>query len=281
MREDVGRARRQRRGASTKSPPVAESQGSYRDVRALTRGLRILEVLSQVGWTKPGALSAMSGIDRSSTYRLLNTLVESGYVVKRCEDSSFALTSRINLIAEGFTQTERVCQVVSPHLQALTKEISWPSDFAVMYGGEVIIFESTHRMSPMTIHRAMIGKKRSLIRSALGQAILSALSEDQLELTLNVVAQLGGTDASVARNRAIVAKTLREVRERGYAAATGAAEANISAIALPVRAPYSVAGAVNIIFFRSAMTLAQAADRYLGNLRACVERIEQDIARNT
>jgi IclR family mhp operon transcriptional activator len=236
-----------------------------------------LEVLGEVGWSKPGALSALAEIDRSSTYRLLNTLVGAGYVLKRSEDGSYALTSKINLVADGVTQHELASQMVAPHLQRLTKEISWPSDFAVLVGGEVIIVESTHRVSPMTTHRAMIGKKRSLLRTALGQAILSAMRDDELDNTLNVVAQLGGPDSSNSRNRTIAAKIIREVRERGYAAATGAADVKTSAIALPVRASNSVIGAVNVIFFRSALTVTQAADRYLAQLRACVGQIVVDL----
>ena len=252
---------------------MTSSRPHYQDVRALNRGLRILEILSQMGWLKPRELSALTKIDRSSIYRLLNTLIGSGYVVKRYEDGSYALTSKTKLIADGFTQTELASQIVAPHLNRLTKEISWPSDFAVLAGGEVIIAESTHRVSPMTMHRAMIGKKRSLMRSALGQAILSAMRDDELEVTLNVVAQLAGPDFNTSRNRTIAAKIVRDVKERGYAAAVGAEDPKISAIALPVRAPNSVIGAVNVIFFRSAMSVMQAADRYLERLRDCVNDI--------
>ena len=92
------------------------------------------------------------------------------------------------------------------------------------------------------------------------------------------MAQLGGPDSGISRNCAIAAMTAREVREQGYAAAVGTYDAKISAIALPVRAQNTEIGAVNVIFFRSAMTVAQAADRYLGNLRACVDRIVQDLS---
>ena len=98
------------------------------------------------------------------------------------------------------------------------------------------------------------------------------------ENTLAVIDQLGGPDSNIAKNRAIVAKIVREVNERGYAAAVGLEDPKISAIALPVRAPNSVIGAVNIIFFRSAMTAAQAAERYLSKLRVCVDQIVHDIS---
>jgi IclR family transcriptional regulator, mhp operon transcriptional activator len=257
---------------------LASSRSHYQDVRALNRGLSILENLAKFGWLKPRDLSLLTGIDRSSTYRLLHTLIGSGYVAKRSEDGSYALTVKTKAIADGFMPSERASQIVAPHLRRLTEDISWPCDFAVLAGYEVVIAESTHSLSPMTIYRAMVGRKRSLIRSALGHAILSAMRKDELENTLTVIDQLGGPDSNIAKNRAIVAKIVREVKERGYAAAVGLEDPKISAIALPVRAPNSVIGAVNIIFFRSAMTVAQAAERYLTKLRACVDEIIRDIS---
>jgi IclR family transcriptional regulator, mhp operon transcriptional activator len=257
---------------------LASSRSHYQDVRALNRGLSILENLAKFGWLKPRDLSLLTGIDRSSTYRLLHTLIGSGYVAKRSEDGSYALTAKTKTIGDGFMPSERASQIVAPHLRKLTQEISWPCDFAILSGYEVIIAESTHSLSPMTIYRAMVGRKRSLIRSALGHAILSAMREDELENTLTVIDQLGGPDSNIAKNRAIVGKIVREVRDRGYAAVVGLEDAKISAIALPVRAPNSVIGAVNVIFFRSAMTVAQAADRYLIKLRDCVDQIVLDIS---
>lgn len=256
---------------------MSKTQGPYHDVRALKRGLYILEVLGQVGWVKPAVLSTLTGIDRSSTYRLLNTLLETGYVVKRLEDGSFTLTARVKLLADGFTQSDKLSQVVAPHLSRLTGEISWPCDFAILVGGEAVIVESTHRLSPMSLHRAMIGKRRSLITSALGRAILCSLTENELEITLNVVKHLGGADASSARDRKYIQQILDDYTTNGFTGANGLVDTKVAAIAVPIRTSGSVVGAVNIIFFRSALTISQAAERYLSNLRQCVLNIERDL----
>jgi IclR family transcriptional regulator, mhp operon transcriptional activator len=258
---------------------MARDQQPYQSVHALERGLRILEILSQKGWTKPGKLAGLTSIDRSSTYRLLSTLINSGYVVKRASDGSYALSSKIGLIADGFVQTDLAAQIAAPFLQQLTSEISWPSDFAALIGGEVIILESSHRISPLSMHRAMVGKRRSLVHSSLGQAILSVLRKEELDTVLSLVSRLGGPDAGITSSRSVIAQIVRQVKQRGYAAAIGAEEGKkMGAIALPVRAPNSLIGAVNVIFFHSAMTTSEAAERYLPQLRKCVDDIVKALA---
>ncbi|GEO86941.1 hypothetical protein RNA01_38730 [Ciceribacter naphthalenivorans] len=52
----------------------------------------------------------------------------------------------------------------------------------------------------------------------------------------------------------------------------------ISAIALPVRSRRRVVGAINIVFFRRALSPEEAARKYLDPLRDCVRRAEQALA---
>lgn len=256
---------------------MSGADGPYHDVRALKRGLRLLEVLGQAGWSKPTALSTLAGIDRSSTYRLLSTLREAGYVVRRDGDGSFALTGKVKILADGFTDADRLAQIAAQHLQRLTAQISWPCDFAILTGGEGVIVESTHRLSPMSMHRAMIGKRRSLMSSALGQAMLCVLTDDERDLALNLVKEMGGIDAGAARERRYIERILKNFEANGYTSSSGSVETKIASIALPIRVSYSVVGAVNIIFFRSALTVEQAAERYLPSLRECAEDIQRDV----
>lgn len=256
----------------------ATHEGPYKDVRALTRGLLVLETLSELGWTRIGALSRHAGIDRSSLYRTVSTLIGLGYVVRRQEDGAIALTARMAHIADGVKDDDIIAQAVAPHLRELTHEILWPSDFASFMGGAVTIRCSTHKMSPMSVHRRVVGKKRFLVRTALGKAILSAMTDQELEAALAIVESQGGSDAKDIANRAALAQILNDTRDTGYASSTGQMEANISAIALPVRGRSGVVGSINIVFFRSAMTPQKAADRHLERLTACIANVEAAIA---
>lgn len=249
----------------------------YKDVRSLARGIRLLESLSAMGWAQIGDLASASQIERSSTYRLINTLVELGYVARRNEDGAVALTTKVTRLADGVRQDDIATQFAWPFLYELSRDVLWPCDFAALSGGRLTIRISTHRISPMSIHRGVVGTERPLMRSALGQAILSAMSDEERELSLQVVEQLDvGNQAAEVRDREVVQRMIDRVRERGYAMSVGQTEEKISAIALPVMAPGNrVVGAVNVVFFRSALSPEQAAERYLPKLRNCIAQIEK------
>jgi IclR family mhp operon transcriptional activator len=251
---------------------------SYKDIASLVRGLNLIEALSEMGWAKMSELSAAAGVERSSAYRLVNTLVKIGYVTRRTEDGAVALTPKFAHLAEGLKNDDIVTQFAWPSLYELSKDVLWPCDFASLEGGKILIRLSTHKISPMSIHRGMVGKERHLVRSALGLAIVSAMAPDELDASLSIIEKLGGINADDIRERDHVRRVAASVRERGYASSTGQTESKISAIALPVMGPHGrAAGAVNIVFFRSVMTTEQAAERYLGKLQLCVNQIERSL----
>ena len=250
----------------------------YKDVRSLVRGLQIIEVLSELGPVKMAELSEKAGIERSSAYRLVKTLTQLGYVTRRDDDGTVGLTAKFAYLADALKDDDVVTQFAWPPLFELSKDVLWPCDFANFDSGKILIRISTHKISPMSIHRAMVGKERHLLRSALGLAILAAMPEEELESSLAIIEALGGPAAEDVRDREAVRLVAEAVRARGYASSAGQTESKISAIALPVMAPHGrVAGAVNIIFFRSVMTTEQAAQRYLPRLQECVTKIEQSL----
>lgn len=246
----------------------------HRAVRALSRGIALIRELNIVGPSGVQQVAARTGINRTTCYRLLHTLQQDGFVTFDEDTGLFALTEKVRLLSAGVSVTDLSSQAALPPMFTLLKQISWPSDFAVFEWGAAMIRESTHSFSSFSIHRSMVGRRRSLVRSALGRAILSAappaLRRDMLEVTASFVPE----DAAMARDHGsideMVARTLRD----GYAASVDETEQGISAIALPVRGGDPVIGALNIVFFSSAMTTEVAADRYLPALRRAVEEIE-------
>ena len=253
---------------------MADGTTPYKEVRALTRGIDIMEALADLGWARIGALSHYTGIDRATLYRLVQTLENRGYVARRKEDGAVSLTSRILGLSDGVRQDDMIVQALTPILTQLTESILWPSDFGTLNGGQMTISASTHKLSPLSIHRNLIGKTRPLLRSALGRAYLSALRPDDREHVLSIVRRLGGDDARDLRRIGNIGALLQDVHNTGFAASVGLVEDNISAIAIPLRRGRRVVGAVNISFFRSAMTPVQAAQEYLEPLRTAIENCE-------
>jgi len=262
---------------------VVKDTKPYPEVRALSRGVALLGALNRLGPARPAELAAAVGIDRTTAYRLMATLETLGLVAQRPSDGAFLLTARVRSLSDGFVERDALTQSVTLHLVALLQQVVWPTDFATFEQGSMLIRESTHRFSPYSVHRAMIGRKRALLTTALGRAFLAGASDAQRTAVLEIARGAGveserGDVVEASSINETVARAVSDYQARGYAVSVGETEPHIAAIALPIAGPAGALGAINIVFFRSAMSTTEAAKRYLAPLRTCVQGIETAMA---
>lgn len=247
----------------------------HRPVRALIRGLALIAELNVGGPSTAQQLARRTRLNRTTCYRLLETLRHDGFVTFDEGSALFALTPAVRRLSEGVSTRDLASQAALPPMFTLLKQVSWPSDFAVFELGAMMIRESTHAFSPFSVHRSMVGRGRSLVRSALGRAALSAatpaLRREMLEISASFVPEY----AALARDRRLIERLVSQTRNDGYAASIGETEAGISAIAVPIAGTGPVLGSLNIVFFSSAMTPNVAARRYLRAMKQAAREIER------
>ena len=247
----------------------------HRSVRALSRGLALIGELSANGPSSAQQLARRTGLNRTTCYRLLQTLQHDGYVTFDEGSALFGLTEQVRMLSEGVSTRDLSSQAALPPMFGLLDKVSWPSDFGVFELGSVLIRESTHSFSPFSIYRSLVGRRRSLVRSALGRAILAAapptLRREMLEVTASFVPE----DAEIARDRRFIDHMVSRTRKDGYASSVGETVQGISGIALPIKGTGPVLGSLNIVFFSSAMTPEVAARRYLHSMKQAVQDIEK------
>lgn len=253
---------------------AVKGDGPYPDVRALERGLSLVETLAEHGWLGPTELSRYTGIDRATIYRLLFTLERTGFVVRHPQRAKYFLSSKMHQLSASVQVRDELVMKVTAPLNNLVREINWPSDFGVLEGGKLLIAGSNHPLTTMTFYRAIVGQTRPVMRSALGRAILSAMSDEERANAIDSIIMAGGPDAEDVSNSNAVEALVAATRERGYALSLGEAVDQVSAIALPVLSRRGVVGAINIIFFRSTFRIGWVK-RYLEPLRKCVSEVER------
>jgi IclR family mhp operon transcriptional activator len=252
-----------------------ESPTIHRPVRSLSRGLVLIRELNVTGPSSVQQLANRTGLNRTTCYRLLGTLQQDGFVTFDDENSLFCLTPQVRMLSDGVSTRDLSSQAAVPPMFALLQEASWPSDFAVFELGAMVIHESTHSFSPFSIFRSMVGRTRSLVRSALGRAVLSAASASLRREMLEIAASLVPEDAALAKDAAFIERIVERTRKAGYAANVDENERGISGIALPIEGLQPVLGSLNIVFFSSAMTPEVAAERYLPSMKKAVADIEK------
>jgi DNA-binding IclR family transcriptional regulator len=76
-----------------------------REVRALTRGLRLLEILAvESRGVSLNEIAAVAGLARSSTYRLLQTLILNGYVVQDDSGGQYSPSLKLLMLSNEMVQ---------------------------------------------------------------------------------------------------------------------------------------------------------------------------------
>jgi IclR family mhp operon transcriptional activator len=225
------------------------------------------------GRAKPAELAEATGIDRTTVYRMLATLSDLGFVARSASEDKYYLLREVRRLSDGFIETDDVLHIAARELGKMLAIIQWPSDYATFDRGAMVIQETTHRLSMLSVNRGMVGRRRPLLTTAMGRAYLAGCTDSERTKTLDLTE--AALKRAVPRN---LDALLEDFRARGYAWSIAGAEAHISAIALPVRGPSRILGAVNIVFFRRTATPESIAEKHLPALKACVAAIEAQVA---
>jgi len=257
-----------------------KAESPYKMVQGLSRGLAVLKALNQAegGWATIRELSEATGLHRTTVRRLLETLQSEGVLRRSPSDDSYRLTPEVKTLSDGFLEEEWISEAASPVLGELLLKVVWPSDFATLDGLSMRVRETTHRFSPLSFHKVTVRRRLPLATTAAGRAYLAFCEEDErrelidrLSAEPNSPFQGHGRDALIA--------LLNQHREAGHAYNNGEwqTEQKILALAVPVMHAGKVAGTINIVMLRSAISLTEARRKYLGALHAAARKIEDNL----
>ncbi|HEY7608420.1 MAG TPA: helix-turn-helix domain-containing protein [Alphaproteobacteria bacterium] len=247
-------------------------------MRGLTRGLAILRALNENNYASALQLSRLTGLPRPTVYRLLDTLIAAGYVAHGQRPDIYRLTIAVRALSDGFDDEAWMTDIAAPILAELGQAIVWPTDIATFDRDAMVVRETTHASSPLSINREKAGFRPPVLLTSLGLVYLAHVSETERDTILRSLAASDRPDAPLARNRRAVNALLAEVRRRGYGFREGGISAKTGSIAVPVMWRGRPLACINIHYILSAMTMEQVAERYLPAMRAAAAKIEKALA---
>lgn len=253
------------------------SDADYTTVRSLVRGLDLLCSLNrhEKGRASLTQIANETGLHRTTVRRLLETLIEQGYVRRSESDDRYVLALKVRSLSEGFTDDERVSAVAGPALGDLLQQVRWPSDLCTPDGGAMLIRESTHRFSALSFNPAMVGAHLPMLLTAAGRAYVSYCADEELEALLALLRQ-DPVQGKFAADRRFIDNLVEQTRSRGYSSNEGDwfAERKMGAIAVPVFERGKVVASINVIYLTRAISHAEAAQRYLPALHRAAQQVE-------
>ncbi|HHS9744234.1 TPA: DNA-binding transcriptional regulator [Raoultella ornithinolytica] len=249
-------------------------QADYKTVRGLSRGLLLLNLLNKFdGGATVGTLAEFSGLHRTTVRRLLETLQEEGYVRRSQSDDSFRLTLKIRQLSEGFRDEHWISALATPLLGELLREVLWPTDISTLDVDAMVVRETTHRFSRLSFHRA---RRLPLLLTASGLTWLAFAPDHERQAMIEILAARPEEEYQLAREPEKLAAILERTRRQGYGENFRGwqQEEKIASIAVPIRSQQRVIGCLNLVYMAKAMSLEQAAQKYLAPLQKVAAQIE-------
>ncbi|WXL25468.1 DNA-binding transcriptional regulator [Ectopseudomonas mendocina] len=255
-----------------------EKETEYKSVRGLIRGLAVLHAMSRAsGSASINQLSQETGLHRTTVRRLLETLHQEGYIKRHSsEDSLYQLTLKVRELSEGFRDEQWISSLASPVLGSLLQKVHWPTDLCTLDVDAMLVRETTHKFSRLSFNQAMIGRRLPMLYTSVGRAYLSFCPDEEREAILDLLRAREDEEGALARDETYIRRLIEHTRKTGYGEnyAHWQSEKRIAAIALPVFNGEKVAACLSLVYVAKAMTIQDAAKRYLPMLKDAVGQIE-------
>ena len=248
-------------------------------IRSFSRGLAVLSALNLHGSATALTLARETGVPRAAVYRLLQTMLDDGYVSRGPADDRFHLQLKVRGLSEGFEDEQWISTIAGPALVDLTRRISWPCDVCALGGLKMVIHETTHRVAPLSVDRNMVGEELPILSSASGLAYISFLPKEEQQTLLGLLARSSDPRDALARDPAQASRVIEATRRRGYGVRqSGSIWPHTGALALPVRVGRRVLGCINTVWMARVVSPKDGVSRYLGPLRETRQIIERRLA---
>lgn len=208
------------------------AQNSNAFVQTFEKGLQILEFLVEESSVSVTSVARRMGIQKSASYRFLNTLRLHGYVEKD-PNNSYRLTDRLSKLGKGIVPKREFHNVVSYFLDNLAKknkENNGVCNLGMWNGREIVYMVQSANDKYMLF---TVGRTVPAYCTALGKAVLAHLSEEALESYIQRTDFVSYTENTLNCPERLRAE-LQSVRDKGYALMDDELYPGLKGLAMPV-----------------------------------------------
>jgi len=247
---------------------------STRPIRALLRGLEALTVLNIRDGATVTEMAQEIHLPRTTAYRILETLCESGFVFRDPVDERYRLTILVRGLSAGFEDEAWITQIAKPYLSELGESIVWPVHIATLAGSKLTVREASNHRGPLAIEPFCVGVQLPLLTTAAGRAYLAHCAEAERAALLETLRRSTREEDRLARDSLELTRLLADIRAQGYATATRAHRlVEELSIGLPVALQPPNLAVLSVRFAASTVPLKSGLERFLPKLRHCAAKI--------
>lgn len=203
-------------------------------VPAATRTLRVLRFLSSQADPVPiEAIMRACELPRSTTYHLMNAMIEEGFVVHLADDRRYGLGVGAFEVGSGYSRQAPLQRIARRPLAQLVDRLGQSAHLAVLHGRDVlyIVEERAPGRPPLVTD---VGVRLPAHLTASGRAIMASLPVSQVRALYPDRSAFTDRTGIGPRSLTALRATLTEARRNGYATEAGEVTLGLSSVAVPV-----------------------------------------------
>lgn len=222
------------------------------------KALQLIEAMSRsLGPVGISQLGRDLALNKSTVYRLVDTLVRHGYAQQDKETGRYALTAKLWEIGHGAVRGMGLVQAARPVLEREAARSGEATLVGIVQGRDALIIDKVDSLHPLQIV-SPLGSRVSLASSSLGRALLAFQPED---VVAAVARDFRPPTAHGIQTPEALARALASVRAEGVARSVDEWQVGVAGVAAPIRdAQGQVAGALCITGPSSRLGAARMAE---------------------
>lgn len=179
-------------------------------------------------------ISTLSGIDKSSSFRLLYTLNEEGFVDYDAESKKYSLGIEIYRLGQLKYRDLDIRKIAKKHLQKFCDVYNLVSYLGIRNGDHIVMIERVFPYNiPVWARFFVEDDYRELYSTGIGRLFLAEETDTEIEKYFSRVEPKSMTDYTIT-NKDTLLMLIRQARIDHYSGNLGENEASIHSLCVPI-----------------------------------------------
>lgn len=209
-------------------------------VGSLAKGLKILRAFDETATEMSlSEIAARTGLDKSATQRLTNTLHVEGMLDKDMKTKRFRPSHAWLRMAYAYFWSDPLVQLAMPRLIELSQHLGATANLAEI-SGDHILYVSRIPGKSSHFSSTIIGRRLPALCTAAGRAILSTWSASECAEAI-ATWSVNQMTAKTTLDRAEIGRAIETASRQGYAETQNQAILGQTGISAPITGPDGVA----------------------------------------
>lgn len=202
-------------------------------IQVADRIFAVLERLAEKGAVGLIELSKELKLNKSTTHRLLNSLMYMGYVKQDEDTSKYELTYKICRVANNLMSQVDLIQIAKPYLKELSRKTGETVHLVEREENMAVYIDKVENSTNAVRLVSKIGKSIPLYCSGVGKAMMAEMSEEKVREIWNKSEIIPYTDMTIVDIEEFF-EQLEIVRKKGYAIDDEENEIGVRCVAIAI-----------------------------------------------